>query len=149
MATISFLVNGAEINHEKPRAWVTIEEIEDGLLLFRVKQVGGAMGNLHGIYFDMTDESILNTLRIAAVSNNICISEDSDSCLQNGTYASNSFVADKIKDTDQTAGKSNVGNDGISNYSFTVRSTARALSLCDFFRIYSLIIRKAMVIPVR
>ena len=56
MATISFLVNGTAANQAKSIAWVTVEEVIGGALLFKVKQVGGAMGNLHGVYFDIVDE---------------------------------------------------------------------------------------------
>jgi len=119
MATISFLVNGTAANQAKPMAWVTVEEVTGGALLFKVKQVGGAMGNLHGVYFDIVDESILNTLRVTAVSNDIRVSEEAVSCLKNGTDASQACV-------------SNSSQEGMSSYSFTLLSTARALSLCDF-----------------
>jgi len=119
MATISFLVNGTAANQAKTVAWVTVEEVAGGALLFKVKQAGGAMGNLHGVYFDIVDESILNTLRVAAVSNDIRVSEKAISCLKNGTDASQGCA-------------SNSGQEGMSSYSFTLHSMARALSLCDF-----------------
>jgi len=55
------------------------------------------MGNLHGLYFDVTDESILNTftLRVNAVSNDIHIGGDSISCLRNGTDMNESCVSGK------------------------------------------------------
>jgi len=98
---------------------VTVEEVIGGALLFKVKQVGGAMGNLHGVYFDIVDESILNTLRVTAASNDIRVSEEAVSCLKNGT------------DTNQAC-VSNSSQEQMSSYSFTLLSTARALSLCDF-----------------
>ncbi|TXI29066.1 MAG: hypothetical protein E6Q60_05290 [Nitrosomonas oligotropha] len=119
MATISFLVNGKTAQQTKPTAWVTIEEMASGSLLFKVKQGGGTMENLHGVYFDITDESILNTLRVTAVSNAIRADEESVNCLKNGTDASESCVDTKAQD-------------GMSSYSFTLHSTARALTLCDF-----------------
>ena len=76
MATISFLVNGKTAQQNKPMAWVTIEEMASGSLLFKVKQNGGTMENLHGVYFDILDESILNTLRVTAVSNAIRVNEE-------------------------------------------------------------------------
>ena len=118
MATISFLVNGTAANQAKTIAWVTVEEVAGGALLFKVKQAGGAMGNLHGVYFDIVDESILNTLRVATVSNDIRIGEKAIGCLKNGTDAS----------------QSRVHSDGqrINSYSFILHSAIRALVLSDF-----------------
>lgn len=120
MATISFMVNGATMGQDKSKVWVTIEEIEGGLLFFKVKQIGGSMGDLRGLYFDVVDESILNTLRIDTVSNDIRVSENELSHLRNGTNMNESFSA---------------GEDGTSSYSFTLRSNARALALGDFVKI--------------
>lgn len=124
MATISFLVNGVAAQQQsKPMAWVTIEEKANGSLLFKVKQVGGSMKNLHGMYFDIVDESIMNTLRVIAVSNDISVSEEVVSCLKNGTDASEAFVSSKSH---------SAGQHDTNSYSFTLRSTTRALNLCDF-----------------
>ncbi len=117
MATISFLVNGIAANHAK--AWVTVEEVAGGALLFKVKQIGNVTGNLYGVYFDIGDESILSTLRITAVSDNIRINDEAVNCLKNGTDANHACV-------------SNSSQEQMSSYSFTLLSTARALSLCDF-----------------
>ncbi|MXS81747.1 hypothetical protein [Nitrosomonas oligotropha] len=117
MATISFLINGTAANHA--RAWVTVEEVAGGALLFKVKQVGSAMGNLYGVYFDIGDESILSSLRITAVSDNILVNEETISCLKNGTDASQLHV----RDNDQGS---------LNSYSFILHSTMRALMLSDF-----------------
>ncbi len=116
MATISFLVNGIAANHAK--AWVTVEEVAGGALLFKVKQIGNVTGNLYGVYFDIGDESILSTLRITAVSDNIRINDEAVNCLKNGTDAS----------------QSRVHSDGqrINSYSFILHSAIRALVLSDF-----------------
>lgn len=124
MATISFLVNDTAAQQKKPMAWVTIEEMTDGALLFKVKQVCSTAKNLHGIYFDIADESILNTLRVTAVATDIRVNEESVTCLKNGTDASESFV--------NNISSSDASQNGASSYSFTLRSTARALALCDF-----------------
>lgn len=109
--------------------------MEGGSLFFKVKQIGGTMGNLHGLYFDVTDESILNTLRVNAVSNDIRIGEDSISCLRNGANMNESCVSDKDYVIGLEAGKTDIGRDDINSYSFTLSSTARALLFSDFSRI--------------
>jgi hypothetical protein len=124
MATISFLVNGITTQQQsKPMAWVTIEEMANGSLFFKVKQVGGSMKNLHGVYFDIADESITNTLRVIAVSNDVKVSEEEVSYLKNGTDTSEALVSSQ---------SCSAGQHATNNYSFTLRSTARALSLSDF-----------------
>lgn len=136
MATISFLVNGIATEHRKPAAWVSIEEKEGGSLFFKVKQVGGSMGNLRGLFFDVMDESILNSLRVDAVTNNIRVSENEVSHLRNGTNMNESFMASNNKyDANGETAQSGIGNNGTNSYSFTLRSNARALTLSDFFQI--------------
>ena len=117
MATISFLVSGSAANQAK--TWVTVEEVAGGALLFKVKQIGFTMGNLYGVYFDIGDESILSTLRIIAVSDNIRVDEEIISCLKNGTDANQSHLHDN-------------GQNGMNSYSFILHSTMRALMLSDF-----------------
>lgn len=117
MATISFLVSGSAANQAK--TWVTVEEVAGGALLFKVKQIGFTMGNLYGVYFDIGDESILSTLRIIAVSDNICFDEEIVSCLKNGTNASQSHLRDNSPN-------------GMNSYSFVLHSTMRALMFSDF-----------------
>lgn len=125
MATISFLVNGATVGHTKTKTWVTIEEIEDGSLFFRVKQIGGSMGNLHGLYFDVLDGNLLNTFRVTTISNDICIKEDSINYLRNGTNMN-------VSEADNNRGDIGNGKEVFNSYGFTLSSNARILSLCDF-----------------
>ncbi len=136
MASISFLVNGKATDHSKPAAWVTIEEKESGSLFFKVKQIGGSMGNLRGLFFDVMDESILNTLRIDTVTNDIRVSEEEISHLRNGTNRNETFVAGhRSYDANGKTLQTGIGDNGTSSYSFTLRSNARALTLNDFFHI--------------
>lgn len=137
MATISFLVNGIATDHSKPAAWVTIEEIDGGSLRFKLKQIGGTMGSLRGLYFDIIDKSIYNTLRVKAIPNNVIrISEDSIKCLRNGTNMDQMLVdTGKSSHSKGEIVQSGIGKDGTHSYSFTLCSTARELTLCDFFHI--------------
>lgn len=126
MANISFFVKGsATISQQHvAKAWVTIEERAGGSLFFKVKQVGGMMGNLHGLYFDISDEAIMNTLRITAISMGICADEDSIIATKNGTDLIEAFPKKTI---------GSVGHKEIfREYSFTLQSTKRGLVLSDF-----------------
>ncbi len=124
MATISFLVKGAVTGKANPIAWVTIEEMDGGSLFFKVKQAGGIMGNLQGLYFDITDETIMNTLKVTSISNDIRVDEDSVSGLRNGTDTRESFSG--------KARQGGRGKDLIREYAFTLHSKRRALALSDF-----------------
>lgn len=126
MANISFLVKGSEAINEQhvARAWVTIEEMSGGTLYFKVKQVGGVMGNLHGLYFDITDESIMRTLRVKAMSMDVRAEEDSAIGVKNGTELTESFTG---KCTRSVGAK-----DIVREYAFTLQSDKRALALSDF-----------------
>ncbi len=131
MSTISFLVNSSGANSKKTVAWVTIEEKNDGALFFTIKQVGNVNGDLYGIYLDMTDESILNTLRVSVTPNNAGTIEGSMNCLRNGTDSKNFSLNKMGSKANNRLPKNN--KDEISNYSFLLRSKVRELSLCDFF----------------
>ena len=125
MANISFLVKGSGAINEQhaAKAWVTIEEMTGGLLFFKVKQVGGVMGNLHGLYFDICDETIMNTLQVKAMSMNIRIDEDSMIGTKNGTDLTETFTANT---------RSMGAKEVIREYAFTLQSRKRALALSDF-----------------
>lgn len=122
MATLSFLINGTASNQTKSMAWVTIEETTDGALLFKVKQLGSATGNVRGVYFDIADESILSSLNAIAVPNDSQVNEETVNCLKNGTDASHLCI-------------SHCNQDEVNGYNFTLQSRVRALSLCDFSQI--------------
>ncbi|MBL8496230.1 hypothetical protein ABF87_03310 [Nitrosomonas sp. JL21] len=126
MANISFLVKGSGTNSEQnaAKAWVTIEEMNGGSLFFKVKQVGGVMGNLHGLYFDIADETILNSLRIRATSMHLRTDEDSMTGMKYGTDLTDSFAGQSTRSLD--------AKEIIREYTFTLQSEKRALALSDF-----------------
>ena len=123
MTTISFMVNGAIVDQTKPMAWVTIEEMDGGSLFFKVKQMGGIMSNLYGLYFEVLDKSILNTLRISAVSNDMRLGANSIRCLRNGI----NMLVSPVDDQDDEIGK-----EVVYSYSFILSSKVRELLLSDF-----------------
>lgn len=85
----------------------------------------------------MTNESILNTLRIDTVTNDIRVSEEEISHLKNGTNMNETFVAGhRSYDANGKTLQTGIGDNGTSSYSFILRSNARALTLSDFFHIW-------------
>lgn len=137
MATISFLVNGKATDNCKPAAWVTIAENGGGSLDFKVKQVGGSMGSLRGVYFNIEDDSIVNTLQVTAMTQLNRVNAKIMKSLRNGTD-SGLMNADVVQDCedDNHLGGPEGSADGGSSYGFTLSSRVRALTLNDFFHIH-------------
>lgn len=135
MTTMTFLVNGEASGRTKSAAWVTIKEIEGGLLSFKVVQSGGSMGNLRGVYFDVTDERILSTLRVHTVSNDIHIGDNAINRLESVTRMDGSPYDGKDYDVRLDVEELGAGKEGVSSYSFILNSTQQALSLSDFTNI--------------
>ncbi len=123
MANISFLVKGESHENRIPMAWVTIEEKDGGALFFKVKQLGGVMGNLNGMFFDITDETILRTLQVKGISVDYCADDDSISLKKYGTG-----LTESIEERTSSFRTKEV----MRQYSFTLQSNARALALTDF-----------------
>ncbi len=126
MANISFLVKGTSLDHHIPMAWVTIKEENGGSLFFKVKQVGGKMGNLHGLYFDVTDESIMKNLQVKSISIDVNANEDLFPRKKYGTDLTESFEKNAT---------SYGPKDVTREYSFKLQSNIRSLALSDFSHI--------------
>lgn len=135
MTTMTFLVNGAAAGHAESAAWVTINELEGGKLSFKVVQSGDTMGHLRGVFFDVTDESILNTLRIDTASNDTCLSDNSSKKLEVVTKMDGSSCEDDNHSSGLEIKRTNVSRKNTNNYSFTLNSTKRELSIGDFSKI--------------
>ena len=135
MSTMTFLVNGTSIGHKKSAAWVTISEMEGGTLSFKVVQSGGTMENLHGIFFDVLDECVLNTLRINAASNDLRIDDDSTNKLENATEMYEVSCSSLDCGFELEVDESRVNRGIVNSYSFVLSSTKRALFLSDFTKI--------------
>lgn len=135
MATTTFLVNDEATGHAQSSVWVTVTEMEDGALTFKVKQSGNIMGDLRGVFFDVTDESILNTLRVNAESNDIRIGSDAYSMLTDGTLVNELLGRDLDHDAEIEIEKFDIEKNDVNSYSFTLSSLKRKLSLSDFCNI--------------
>ncbi len=132
MTTMTFQINDASTGSTNPAVWVTITENADGTLMFNVTQEGGIIGDLRGLFFDVADESILNSLVVTAASTDIRIGNDSIKDLGDGANMSGLTGSDKGYDVGIEIGTSGIGKDDVRSYSFTLDSTARNLTLQDF-----------------
>ncbi|MBX3616342.1 hypothetical protein [Nitrosomonas sp.] len=137
MATISFLVNGKSTDNRKPAAWVTITENGGGSLDFMVKQVGGSMGGLRGVYFNIEDDSIVNALQVTAVTQLNRVNAKAMTSLRNGTDLElmNAEAIQDCEDDNHLTGSKGSANEG-GSYGFTLSSRIRALTLNDFCHIH-------------
>lgn len=131
MATMTFQINDASTELGYPAVWVSITENADGTLTFKVWQEGGIVGDLRGLFFDVADESILKSLVITAASTDIRIGDDSIKDLGDGSNMNGLTGSDKGYDIGIEIGTSGIGKDDIREYTFTLDSTARDLTLAD------------------
>lgn len=132
MSTMTFQINDGSTSTTNPAVWVTITEMENGSLSFAVTQVGGIIGDLRGLFFDVSDESILGSLIVNALSSDIRIGDDSIKDLGDGANMNGLLGSDKGYDVGIEIGTSGIGKDDVRSYSFTLSSSARDLSLSDF-----------------
>jgi len=124
MTPMTFLVQGNTTADKQSKVRVDVTERQDGSLFFEVMQHGFSINQLYGVYFDVADESLLNTLRV---------NEDS-----NVKYVGSESVAEATG-TDGSNGQAvtryGIGHSFIRTYNFILRSTQRKLSLGDFANI--------------
>ena len=135
MATITFLINGAITGLANITAWVTIEEKANGSLFFKVKQAGDSMGQVHGLYFDVMDANLHNTLRANASACDALASEEAVNYLKNGTNTRTALVCSKEGGAGAHCLPQDNAGRNIYSYSFALSSSARALALSDFSQI--------------
>ncbi|MBX3617890.1 hypothetical protein [Nitrosomonas sp.] len=122
MTTITFLVNGNTAADKQSKVRVDVTERQDGSLFFEVKQHGFSINQLYGVYFDVTDKSLLNTLRVNEDSNIKYVS--SESAAATGTHG-----------TDHAVTRNGIGHSFIRTYNFILTSVQRRLTLADFANI--------------
>ena len=79
--------------------------------------------NLNGMFFDITDETILRTLQVKGISVDYCADDDSISLKKYGTG-----LTESIEERTSSFRTKEV----MRQYSFTLQSNARALALTDF-----------------
>lgn len=134
MKTTTFLLNGPAADQGRSTAWVTINEVEGGKLSFRVSQLG-TIGNLRGIYFDVADEGILNSLRVDTESKKISISDNSNNNHENVTNIDGTPYKGNNNDLGLEVAETEAGKKDTNSYRFILSSTKRKLVLSDFSNI--------------
>lgn len=131
MATLSFIIKGDRTVNERAVAWVTMNTTPNGELVFMVKQTGGSMGNLRGLYFEVNDENFFNSLSVVPILTEFQSNHDAMANRQNGTHT------DMFSEMSYYAKSGNQSSNyrAINEYGFILQSKERALSLSDFTHI--------------
>jgi len=119
------MVNGTDNTNAQAKAWVTIEQNNDGGLQFKVKQTGGSMGSLRGVYFEVNDLELQNSFVVKAATSSNRLTTSLESQL-NGTDMSSSAMSTVRQNASEV----------VNSYSFVLTSKARPLTLSDFSRIH-------------
>ena len=122
MTPMTFLVQGNTAADKQSKVRVDVTERQDGSLFFEVKQHGFSINQLYGVYFDVADESLLNTLRVNADSNIEYVR--SESAEATGTHGGDIHSG--------AVARYGIGHSFIRTYNFILKSTQRKLALADF-----------------
>ena len=131
MTSMTFQINDASTGGNSPAVWVTVTESGDGSLSFSIRQQGGVVGDLRGLFFDIADESILKSLTVSAASSDIRVGNDSVKDLGNGANMNGLLGSDGGYDVGIEIGTAGIGKDDVQAYTFKLASAARALTLKD------------------
>jgi len=122
MTPMTFLVNGNTAADKQSKVRVDVTERQDGSLFFEVKQHGFSINQLYGVYFDVAEESLLNTLRVNEDSNVKYVSSQSANAAEaTGTHGGGHAIA-----------RHGIGHSFIRTYNFILKSARRRLTLADF-----------------
>jgi len=126
MTPMTFLVQGNTTADKQSKVRVDVTERQDGSLFFEVMQHGFSINQLYGVYFDVADESLLNTLRVNADSSVKYVGSESVAETEaTGTDGSNG----------QAVARCGIGHSFMRTYNFILKSTQRKLSMADFANI--------------
>ncbi len=139
MASMTFVINDTSTGGATPAVQITITENPDGTVTFSIVQLVGAgayLGDLRGFFFDVADETLINTLSTTANPLLTELAQGNDSITNLGDGANmNGLVGDSGGyDVGVEIGTSGIGTNGndVRNFSFTLDSSARDLTLADF-----------------
>ncbi len=131
MATLSFIIKGDMTASGGAVVWVTMSSTPSGELIFMVKQIGGSMGSLRGLYFEINDENFFNSLSVVPILTELQTGHNAMTNLQNGTHTNLfSEMGCYTKSGNQSSNFR-----AINEYGFILHSKERALALSDFSHI--------------
>lgn len=134
MASMTFQINDA--GGVAPAVWVTVTQNSDGTLRFDMKVEGSYTGDLRGLFFDLADESLINTLQVVPVTDGFTelqVGNDSVTNLGGGSNMNGLLGSTDTAgyDVGIEIGTSGIGKDDYQSFSFVLDSTARDLTLAD------------------
>lgn len=134
MATLSFIIKGDMTASERAVTWVTMSSTPSGELIFMVKQIGGSMGSLRGLYFEINDEVFFNSLSVVPILTKSQINHNAMTNVQNGTHTNLYMEANYYGFNSKLSNQSRSLRT-INEYGFVLQSKERALALNDFLHI--------------
>jgi VCBS repeat-containing protein len=137
MRSMTFLVNDrATGGGPTPAVAVTVTENADGTVSISINVVGGVTGDLRGFFFDVANESRIGTLSVIPTSPGFTEfrqGNDNVRDLGNGANMNGLLGSDGGFDAGVEIGKAGIGHgDDYQSFSFTLKSSAGALTLDDF-----------------
>jgi len=134
MRTMTFMINDQSTESTNLQVWVTITENADGTLSFDVTQEGSIIGDLRGLFFDISDESLIGSLLVSGVPAPTQVLQGDDTIISLGGDANMNGLggSDGGYDVGIELGTAGIGADDIRNYSFVLSSTTRDLTIEDF-----------------
>ena len=135
MNTMTFLINDSTADCHAPVVQVSIGENADGTLTFTLTQRPGYVGDLRGLFFDVSDESLIGSLTATATRDLTELRQGNDTVrdLGNGANMNGLLGRDAGYDVGIEIGDSGLKtNDDIRAFTFTLGSSSRALTLADF-----------------
>ncbi|MCF8207958.1 MAG: VCBS domain-containing protein [Rhodoferax sp.] len=134
MGTMTFQINDRSTDGSGPATWVTVVENPDGTLGVRVAVEGALLGDLRGVFFDISNEALIGTLKLSEASAGLTEfrqGNDTIKDLGDGANMNGMLGSDNGYDLGIEIGSSGIGKDDYRAFSFTLGSSARALTLQD------------------
>jgi VCBS repeat-containing protein len=137
MASMTFVINDTSTGSTDPLVEVTITENADGTLTFTVTQLtsnGAYLGDLRGLFFDVTDETLIGTLSAAPTSLLTEFQQGNDTVrnLGQGVNMQGLLGSDGGYDVGIEIGTQGIGANDVRSFSFTLDSSLCDLTLDDF-----------------
>jgi VCBS repeat-containing protein len=135
MRSMTFQIDDQSTGSAIPAVLVTITENDDGTVSFTLTVVGSYTGDLRGFFFDIADENLIDTLAVTSASAGLTEfrqANDTVGDLGDGSNMDGLRGSDGGYDAGIEIGTAGIGSDDYRSFSFTLASSAGALTLEDF-----------------
>jgi hypothetical protein len=132
MRTLTFTLDTQTGDDGMAPATLTISETENGALSFTVTNVDDGdnlIGDIRGVFFDVSDDALINTLN--ATGDDVTEIDDSGSVSNLGGGVTTSGVPDSPYEVGIEIGTSGISTDDIQTTTFELSSSLRDLTLDD------------------